>query len=271
MKYYLTTIFLLLVSCTNLNRRTIASSEKFHIVFDIDWTLVSPVENLPSAENVIEVHGEKYRLHDHVREMLLKLNQRDDITISFFSGGDEVRNKELLKKIMLTRDTSAYDIAYKVLNKEDLTTIHGVSDTARFSERYKKDLKKIHHDISKVIMVEDNPFFAIDESQRKQFLYLGETYKFYESYKEATVARSKLLHTADSRYVPDSFEKWMINKNRIMLLSDTLNQEVNPAIALEKWKEFGFENNNLQWKKINKALSQLETNCEQLFGRVVFN
>ena len=112
-------LFLLLFSTLAL------AKEPIHIVFDIDWTLVYPLEEKPNYTDsqVIQIENKWYRFTDFSGETLEKLSQLPDVKISFFSGGLAERNRELLSKLILPSGKSAEQIAFKILNFNDLTEI----------------------------------------------------------------------------------------------------------------------------------------------------
>lgn len=241
--------------------RNIASNKIHHIVFDIDWTLVSPVEDPERASNVIQVFGEKYRLHDYARELLLKLHKSGKYHISFFSGGESSRNLELLQKIKIDENLSAADIAYKILSKEDLTEVEGVGDHARFSERYKKDISKIDKNISNIIMIDDNQFFALNKEQSKRFLYLGETFKYFETFEYAETSKNKFKGPPDEiKYFPKSYREWELNKKRLGLISEFL--EKNFEAVLTDWQSTGIPEHKVQWSKVQPLVPE-QNDCLQ--------
>lgn len=97
------------------------------IVFDIDWTLVYPVNDLSEITNtsrLYHLNGEYYRLADGAEEIIDDLIKNKNVRISFFSGGLEKRNIDLLKSIMLPNSNkSLYEISHKVLSKKDLSVV----------------------------------------------------------------------------------------------------------------------------------------------------
>lgn len=132
-----------------------------HVVFDIDWTIVAPVHYNPSTNpaRTLSVNGERYRVLDGLEGMMADLHKRG-VKISFFSGGDSVRNELLLKQIRPEGlgGKSLFDIAEKVLSRHDLFDRFGdrpVPKGARFWERYEKDLTRISNDLSNVVLVDD--------------------------------------------------------------------------------------------------------------------
>ncbi len=160
------------------------------IVFDIDLTIVAIVQDGPGGDqladptnpgrNVVTVGDERYRIYDGLRELMEKLEKEQKagkIRISFFSGGEEVRNEELLKKIKLSNGRSLWDLAPgRVLGRSSMTPT-GREPPARIRERFKKDLTKINPDLSDVILIDDIKEF-VPESQRGNMLWIGEDFPY---------------------------------------------------------------------------------------------
>lgn len=219
--FFLITI-LFLISCqTNLVKsRYLASPSNRHVVLDIDWTIVASEK-------------EEYRLNDGVREYIEYLIEKD-VKISFFSGGDRERNIKLLKEIKLKNGKSFFDVAYKIKSKEDLTTIPNAIENARFSERFKKDLTLIDLKLENVVLIEDNPQFYLDETQKKNLFWLGKTFNHYETYNEVKTARKKLTGK-DLDYVPKSYEEWFVARKKFLLVKE------HTAKAFELQEELGIE------------------------------
>jgi len=190
------------------------------VVLDIDWTIVAS-------------QNEEYRLNDGVREYVEYLLEKD-VKISFFSGGDKERNIKLLKEIKLKNGRSFFDIAYKIKSKDDLTTMPNVLENARFSERYKKDLTLIDLKLENIVLIEDNPQFYLDETQKKNLFWLGKTFNHYETYAEVKAAR-KSLTGKDLQYVPKSFEEWLVARKKFFLVKE------HTVKAFELQEELGIE------------------------------
>lgn len=220
-------IFLLLFGCQHPreNRSPADADDFIHIVFDIDWTLVSEVEksSIPiSKSNLVEVDGKFYRIKDWSREMLTELSKRPDVKISFFSGGGRDRNIDLLSKISLMDGSkrSFLDISHKVLSFDDLTEIPvSLRKGERFSDRYKKDLRKLGLKRGKTIIVEDNYRFAINEVQKKHFLWLGPTYNHYERFIDLPL---KIISEKESLFIPKTHDQWLLGRNKLAAIWDIL-------------------------------------------------
>jgi hypothetical protein len=234
---FLSAIFTLL-SCQGPARAPAAEEDKWHIVFDLDWTLVSPLKEgeAPNATQVLDVRGERYRLHDGVVDLLAKLKDHPNIEISFFSGGPRERNIALLSEIKLpgANGESALDIAYKVLSFDDLTDLSAqVPVGARFSERYKKDLRKVSTDLKNIVMIEDNHWFALGEEQAANVKWLGKTFLHFETTFDLQIGLKEL---AGSAYLPSDYAAWGFHRNKMLVLTALFNE------ALEHAEEEGFAN-----------------------------
>jgi hypothetical protein len=185
------------------------------VVFDLDWTLVYPLSERPQMmEEILEVEGKYYRLTDWSKEVLLQLHRKPDVRVSFFSGGESSRNLELLKKIRLNDELSALDIAYKVLSKNDLTTVNEDPSLA-FTQRFKKDLTLINADLSRVVLVDDSREFVLPD-QKKNQLWLGETYNFYATQDE--------LPKLPRQYDPPDPARWGRERKKMLSVYGALDE-----------------------------------------------
>jgi len=153
-----------------------------HIVLDIDWTIVTPLEDnrakeaFKGLESYIELNdGSAYLLKEGVLEILDAISQSDQYKVSFFSGGKKERNIELLKHIKIKNGKTAFEVADKVLSFDDLSTV-SKDQNLRFSERLKKDLMKSGSPLEKTILIEDIPHFAKGARAREQTIWIGDTY-----------------------------------------------------------------------------------------------
>lgn len=120
-----------------------------------------------------EMIMEKYRIYDGITELFQKLKSRPGVRVSFFSGGSNARNFALLDAITLPDGSSARQLAYRVLGEDDLTR---VSNTGRFREMFRKDLRKVNVDLANLIMVDDIAFMPPE--QRRHLLHLGEDFPY---------------------------------------------------------------------------------------------
>lgn len=214
MKRWIYLILFCLISCAPTARRPAASDrEHYHFVFDIDWTLVAEVKPPASAgQRLVQVAGKDYFVNHGVESLIEKLSQNPEIKISFFSGGSRERNHELLKKIKLKNGKTLFEVAYKILNFEDLTEMPGTSEHSRFVDRYKKDLSKVTDQIDRIIMFDDTSGFALPGKarQQEQVFFLGEAYLSFEHFEDT--------RGLSGQYIPPSKEAWLLDRQKLVIL-----------------------------------------------------
>ncbi len=210
---FLLFITLLLSACAEWERAP-ASVKSRHVVFDVDWTITSEVKPESKGSRVITVEGKKYFVQDGIEELVSNLLEKD-IKVSFFSGGSYSRNHALLKAIVLSDGRTLEDIAFKILNREDLTTVPGSKPTDKFSQRYKKDLSKVSNDLSELIMIDDTAGFVLDEKQSEHVLFLGKTFEHFDTFAEAKVAAGE--------YVPRTVGEWSFARQKLLIINGAIN------------------------------------------------
>lgn len=224
------------------------------VVFDIDWTLVSPLaDSYQGSEiRVFTVEGKRYRLADGVEEILNRLRSYPEVRISFFTGGMPSRTDKLLRRIILDSISglTAYDIAHQKFSFHDLTDVSGGAKSVeklKFSERYVKDLAIHFSDLDRTILLDDVSEF-VPELQKQSLLWISPTYDFYESYVEVIRARETGLN---AQWLPASEEEWLHERNRIgiygtmiemAILEDAranaLGEASEPFVTrVQKWSE----------------------------------
>ncbi|WP_044557440.1 hypothetical protein [Halobacteriovorax marinus] len=229
----------LLYSCSLSLRAPSSVNSQIDIIFDLDWTLVKQVDAVVGDDsNYIHVGDEIYRLGDGAVELLDFLFSKQGIRVSFFSGGKFSRNSELLKKIK-TRHGNAFDLAYRVLSYEDLTKVSS-DEGLSFSKRFKKDIRLVTQDVSNTLLIDDDQRFLLSESYRKNLLWMGETYKHFESFTDIT--------NFSDQYVPLSQEQWQYDRRKLYFIKDILEKSLEKrenflwAVRFEREK-YNFEYN----------------------------
>lgn len=275
----LMTIFILFfaVSCGQLARKPAAETylPSKHIVFDIDWTITSEVAPDFKGERIIEVEGKKYFVHDGIEDFVENILSKKDISISFFSGGSLTRNQSLLKQIKLRDGRSLYEIAYKILSKEDLTTVPNALATDKFSKRYKKDLLKVSRDLSQLIMIDDTEHFVLNALQEEHVIPTGKTFEHFEKFSEAKVA------TGD--YIPRSESEWSFARKKLLILNGAFEQAYNDLrkkglsfkeamknqeqlldLASGEWSEYSTQMLKLSAVQKSRLMASSQYNCFQL-------
>lgn len=202
------------------------------MVFDLDWTLLYPLDENTVANPLKTVlfQGERYRVSDHTSEVLAQLFRKKDIRVSFYSGGSADRNAAVLKQIFISENMTAYDLAYKVLNKEDLIKVSD-DPSLSFTQRLKKDLTKIQPDLNRVVLFDDSANYTLEE-QKKNQLWLGKTYTFYEHKSDIPIHRTE--------YDPPTISEWRRERNKVLSIYEAIEQvyenrsHKNPASFLPK-------------------------------------
>lgn len=225
MKWSFLFIFFL-TACSQLVRTPAGVNGVKHVVFDIDWTIVSEIKisegkKLPSTR-MIEVDGHQYFINEGLEEFIQNILDKKDVKISFFSGGSEVRNHELLSKIRLKDNRSLKDIAFKILNFEDLVKVED-NENLPFSQKYKKDLSKISSNLDQLIMFDDTYDFVLEtrQLQNNYVFYIGTTLEYFESFNETRELTGK--------YIPASYEQWLLNNKKLYILIQAFNAAYEEA------------------------------------------
>jgi hypothetical protein len=214
---------LFFVGCSSINTgpsRFISSEKTIDVVFDIDWTIVSDYEpefSKAPASKIFEADTGSYVLRDGVTELIEYLLS-ENIRVSFFSGGVEKRNNELLSKILLSDGRSLLDIAYKVKSKPDLTTVPDIPETAKFSEKFKKDLTKINPDLQSIILLDDNYRFYASPEQKPNLIFFGPTYKYFDEYGDCK--------QYTGQYKPQSFEQWNVDRKKMYIIKNHIERSL---------------------------------------------
>lgn len=217
MKWTLFLFIFILVSCAQLGLRGPAGkTPERHIVFDIDWTIVSEIKNptpvILKNPRVIDVHGSYYFVNEGLEEFMADILSHPEIRISFYSGGKAVRNQELLSKIKLKNGKSLLEISYKVLGSDELVLVEALPG-ARFAERFKKDLTKISKDLDQLIMLDDTMNFVVDSSdnQNEHVFFIGKAFEYFENFKDA--------EGMSGEYIPHTYDEWFLNRKKLNVLN----------------------------------------------------
>lgn len=266
-------IFLLcfLCSCQHSPKSRLPSSYEggIDVVFDLDWTLIAQVQSPIgiSEEDLLVYEGEYYRLNPGARELLSELSEREGVRISFFSGGGIQRNRAVLSQVKIG-ESNALELATHVYSRSDLTDLSSqVSSEARFSERYKKDLRLINPDLSRVVMIEDNVNFALNPEQGRNFIWLGQTYENMEKYS------TELAMKVNEKYRPTSYAHWLSSRLKLSVVGEILRNLLSTekeGIDFERMNELveHSELQNAKWsdfksRLLRKKWPQSPSNCNE--------
>jgi hypothetical protein len=192
-----------------------ATDKAFHLVFDIDYTLFHVVDKIVSKRTV---RASDKLLYEPIAWGVegIENSLARGYRISFYSGGEESRNLSLLKKIKLSDGRSLLEIAEGVYSKKDLEV---VAEKGRFSERYKKNLKKLGFDLKRTLLIDDLENF-IPSTQKNNVLWVGKTYHHFNSFDLAK--KSILEAKKDLKYIPTTNDQWFISKNKMKYVFDLI-------------------------------------------------
>lgn len=268
---------IILSSCTTPHRSP--SSDVKHLVFDIDWTIVKELrdENIKPSNlsRMITVEGKNYFINDGLEDFIIHVLSKPDMKISFYSGGKDTRNIELLSKIKLPDGRSLKDIAFKVLDYDDLVRVENIPESAPFAERLKKDLSKISHDLKNVILLDDTDNFFLDSiigerHQRQSFSFIGKAFLFFDNYHQTKD------HAGD--YVPKSFDSWLLDRKKLSVLKEafevayqeTLEGTISFSEAMKKQEEL-LNLKSFEWNEWSKRYFNFAFKKETLFVKKKIN
>lgn len=246
------TIFIL-ISCQG-TRAPASANNLIDIVFDLDWTLIKQLKRGESLKgpNIITYNDELYRVNDGAIELLSYLSKRDDVRLSFFSGGGKLRNESVLKKMMIGK-RSAYDLAYKILSKDDLEII-STDSSLSFTQRYRKNLLKVNSNLEQTLIIDDDIRFAVDDSQVKNFLFL-------ESVKYHIDDPSQIIH-ATGPFDPQTKSEWFFDKNKLHMVKDILTKSLDQDNFLDSvsvnTEEWDFKRNKFKSGQFKRFAHRLE-------------
>lgn len=222
-------ILLLFISCSQIFRMPaqfgVEVTQK-HIVFDIDHTLVAEIQagETFDARRTITIDGIRYRIIPWAEELITELSKREDISISFFSGGSEARNIQLLKSLELVdgSNRSFYDISYKILSKQHLfDNRKNVPVDSRFFNKWKKDISLVSDDLDSIILVDDHKDFYY-KGQKNNTAWLGEWFNNFEDYSDVEKYRSRFGDVGDFK-LPATYKDWWMNRNKLALMGSVLD------------------------------------------------
>lgn len=187
-----------------------------HIVFDLDWTLfyISSQESFQiDQKDVFQYNGTYYRLAPGAIDLLNTLTELG-FQISFFSGGDYQRNQYLIHQVrLLARNQNKNINIYKTLHFHHLTSKSDLPGL-RFTQRWSKDLKKIHSDLSQIILVDDIAQFSMPE-QQSNLMHLDRTYNDFPNY-------TSRASTNDPEFDPPNLIEWYKERNKLYAVLDRL-------------------------------------------------
>lgn len=211
--FYILFILIFLSSCSSINNEkysfrgpSSAINSPIDIVFDLDWTVISPLKKAPKdLKNTFVYNGEFFRISDWFIESIEDLIQDDRVRISFFTGGDLPRSEKLVEEIFLTDGRKLKDIVFKNLTFNDLDIIADPNDKQlKFFQRYNKNLARYFPDLDRTIIVDDSQSVPLD--QRKNLIWIKDSFTFYDDFP--SVQKDK--------FDPPSFGHFSFERNRLL-------------------------------------------------------
>lgn len=172
------------------------------LIIDIDWTLAYL---LPSSghstfdSGTFRFANTFFRFSDYAAQVIFRLARDSRFRISFFSGGSTDRIEHMLRQLEISPGLSAFDVAFQILTKHNLTNV-STDSSLPFSLRFKKDLRSVITNINleRAILIDDIKDFG-PEGQRRNMLWIDHAMGYF---KDLAHIRQARIEGADSRYVP---------------------------------------------------------------------
>ncbi|MDG0815595.1 hypothetical protein [Bdellovibrio svalbardensis] len=214
MKLFLASLFLAL----SFQGSVYAQAAPIDIVFDIDWTTFYSIDttspNQIDNQN-IAIEGKTYRPTEHLGEVLQALSLHPEVRISFFSGGEKSRNEALLKKLILPNGRRAFDIAYRVLSKENLQQVSEDSNL-KFSQRYKKSFEGLLPGATpqRTILIDDQVEFSKAPWKAVPSLGVFNYQKVFDNRQSA------------QQFYPSTEQAWLNEKDKALMWKSLLEEAI---------------------------------------------
>ena len=221
-------LYLELYRFPNQEKDSTEQVKERHLVFDIDWTIVKEIKEgdpVPKDKSrIIVVEGKTYYVNEGVEEFIEEAEKNAQLKISFFSGGSQSRNNELLSKIKLKNGKSLLDISYKVLSKENLIRVPNVPETAKFAEKNKKDLTLVSKALEDLTMLDDTDGFVYDhlERQSDSVYFIGKAFLHFDKFEDT-------LKTS-GEYVPKTYEQWLLDRKKMWILKEAFKEAFDESL-----------------------------------------
>lgn len=146
-----------------------AHGEELHVVFDLDGTLIQSAPMAPmedDSDQVITHDHEAFLINDFAPEVIGRLVEAG-YRISFFSGGSAERNAEIIRALQtrVHQRTGRLLEPYKILDASSLTPVFGVPESAKYRDRFRKNLEHVS-DVNNVVLIDDIGKFAMPGQER---------------------------------------------------------------------------------------------------------
>jgi len=213
-----TLLYVFCSSATTDKVRRPAVYKTYDIIFDLDWTALYslPASLHYTGERYLNYGGESYRIVDWFEEAIQSLLEIPGVRISIFTGGSRERSEYILQQIILPDGSRLADRIHLSLAYHDMALeINPKGD--KFFDKHKKDLSRFFNDLKNTIIVDDQ--ISVPQSQRKNLLWLQETYNFYVDYKGH----------AEFPYDPPSLLDFNAERNKIVWTFNLLKQSLNQS------------------------------------------
>jgi hypothetical protein len=209
--------------------------ETIHILLDWDWTSAYWMLNFePTPEqlqdpNIIEAEGHYYRLTDGLREFVTVLSQTEGVLLSLDSGGHQLRNEEVLRKVLLPsgagRSSNLFETLYDILSHEDLKILPTEPDPKKQKKKAIEQLGR-HINPEQVLRVDD--FMGmIWPGEEKHVVFLGRTFKFHQKWIGDMTPSSPISR----HYDPDSEMAWALESNKLAFALGIILETIRVARA----------------------------------------
>lgn len=192
------------------------------LIFDIDWTLayLLPSSGHPTNDSGIFRYGRTFfRFSDHAARVIFFLARDSRFRVSFFSGGSTDRIEYMLRQLETSPGLSAFDLAFQIMTKHNLTNLR-TDSSLPFSSRFKKDLGSVLRTINleRAILVDDIKDFG-PEAQHRNMLWIDHSLRYFRDLAQIRQAR---VEGMDSRFVPreidgdDGLLDWQRERQKLL-------------------------------------------------------
>lgn len=266
-------LIILAILFSGLTHAQNADYSSYHIVFDLDWTLLYQLKEgdvVKDNSKVVTYNEERFRITDHTGELIQSLIENyKGINISFYSGGAEERNLKVLEAIQLPNGQTALDIYDKLFSRQDLEQV-SESKELSFPERNKKVLynRIKNYDGDKVLLIDDllkfsdykGTEFEINEARKRlNTLFSFGRISFYED-KPDHLENEQRLHD------PRNTTEWLLERNKTALMYGIISE----AFDMEANGEGKFSDNVVKLHRNPESNAPLEisdSTLEALFNK----
>lgn len=234
--------FFLILSLCLIGPLVARAEPHFDVVWDIDWSLVSPTNETRAGEDprfIFRYRDQVYRLNDHALLVLKALHADPRIRVSFFSGGKEDRNRKLLawvyEQVNQLRPGRPAVAPFRILSVAHLSTRIRTPRGEKFSVTFMKDLRSIAPDLSLrwTVLLDDIIRFAPD-GQKGNVLWFEQVFEDHVRFDP---------NLKPGPFDPRNAQDWWLEKNRLVWAYEILSTAL--ASARSSGTDFRAELNQL--------------------------